>query len=231
MTGVLVPLADLVLGVRCAGCGTSALTLCRACGEAVRPVPAIRWPDPTPAGLLRPAPVLPASGGVNADVLRRLLVAWKEEGVTRLTDVLSHHVAAATLLLERGRPLVLVPVPTSARSRRRRGTDLVDDLARAARRRLRAVGVDVEVTQALGYTRATADQAGLGAQARADNLAGAFRARPGRFEPGRDIVVVDDIVTTGATLAEAVRAMSLQAQRPLGIAVAAATGRLVKGPG
>ncbi|MCW2770913.1 MAG: ComF family protein [Aeromicrobium sp.] len=222
---LIVPVADLVLGASCAGCGAPALGLCRSCGEAAAPEPAIRWPSPTPDALRRP-PVLPASGGVNADVLRRVLIAWKEEGVTALTGVLSHHVAAAVLMLDSGRPLSLVPVPTSARSRRARGADLVDDLARAARGHLVRLGVDVVVTQALAYRRTTEDQAGLGAAARAANLAGAFRVRAGRLPAGRDVVVIDDILTTGATVAEAVRVLSEEGRRPIGAAVAGATGRL-----
>lgn len=222
---LIVPVADLVLGACCAGCGTPALALCRTCGEAVAPDPAIRWPSPTPDQLRRP-PVLPASGGLNADVLRRVLIAWKEEGVTALTGVLAHHVAAAVLTLDTGRPLALVPVPTSVRSRRARGADLVDDLARAARGHLVRLGVDVVTAPALAYRRVTEDQAGLGAAARAANLAGAFRVRPGRLPAGREIVVVDDILTTGSTVAEAVRALSETGRRPVGVAVAGATGRL-----
>jgi predicted amidophosphoribosyltransferase len=102
----------------------------------------------------------------------------------------------------------------------------VDDLARAARGHLVRLGVDVVVTQALAYRRTTEDQAGLGAAARAANLAGAFRVRAGRLPAGRDVVVIDDILTTGATVAEAVRVLSEEGRRPIGAAVAGATGRL-----
>jgi predicted amidophosphoribosyltransferase len=175
----------------------------------------------------RPIPGITAvAGGVNQGLLRRVLVSWKEEGVTRLTGALAHHLAVAALpAADAGRPLVLVPVPTTRRSRRARGCDLVDELARASGRLLREAGVDVVVEQALTHARETQDQAGLGARARQTNLAGALRIRRGGVGGDRDIVVVDDILTTGATVAEAVRALAESGRRPVGIAVVAATPR------
>jgi ComF family protein len=167
------------------------------------------------------------AAGANADLLRRVLVAWKESGNTRLIAVLDHLLAASVVELARpARPVVLVPVPTSRRSRRERGCDLVDELARAAIRLLRQVGIDAQVSQALAPARVTVDQVGLSAAERASNLRGAFRLRTARSLAGRDVIVVDDILTTGATVSEAVRVLGAAGHRPVGIAVVAATPRI-----
>lgn len=227
MRDLIVPAADLLLGAQCAGCGRPALMLCRACGEVIRPRPAVAWPKPCPQALRRPTRVTPIAAGDNADLLRRVLIAWKEAGNARLTSVLDHLLAAAVVeQAGPAHPVVLVPVPTSRRSRRERGCDLVDDLARSAARLLRQVGVDARVSQALAPVRATVDQVGLGAAERASNLHGAFRLRSDRALPGRDVIVVDDILTTGATVSEAVRVLSAAGHRPAGIAVVAATPRI-----
>lgn len=221
MRDLVVPAANLLLGARCAGCGDLALSLCRLCGSAIRPRPVVVEP---PADA--PLPVEAVAAGINAGILQRVLLAWKEEGVTRLTSVLDHHLAAAVVpLIEPGRPLVLVPVPTSRRSRRARGCDLVDELSRSAARLLRHAGADVVVEQALTYARATRDQAGLGARERHRNVAGALQTRRRRDLGDRDVVVVDDILTTGATASEAVRALIEAGHGPVGIAVIANTPR------
>ena len=226
MRELIVPAADLLLGAHCAGCGGPALLLCRSCGLELRPDPVPVRPAVVPRPLRRPHEVQVMAAGVNAGVLRRTILAWKEEGVSRLTDVLRHHLAAAVVPHVRGtRPLALVPVPTSRRSRRARGSDLVDELARATAALLRGVGVDTVVVQALGYTRTTEDQAGLDADGRRANLEGALVARARSGSSPRQIVVVDDIWTTGATASEAVRALSAAGRRPAGISVIAATPR------
>jgi predicted amidophosphoribosyltransferase len=228
--GVFVSAADLLLGASCPGCGQPALALCRPCGLTIRPDPYVAWPSPTPLALRKPASVLPIAGGANAGVLRAALIAWKEHGRFGLSAPLSHLLAAATgQLVNPGRPAVMVPVPTSRRSRRARGADVVDELARASARLLRGVGVDVRVAQALSYARSTHDQAGLDAEHRAANLTGAFRLRAAGALVGRDVIVVDDILTTGATVTEAVRVLGAAGHRPIGIAVIAATPRLVGG--
>jgi predicted amidophosphoribosyltransferase len=224
MRQLIVPAADLLLGARCAGCGGPALHLCRACGDVIRPDP-VEVPVGASGRRRRDRPPAVASGA-HAGVLRRVVLAWKEDGVTRLTDVLAHHLAAAVAAqVTTDRPVLLVPVPTSRRSRRARGRDHVDELARSAAGLLRATGLAADVEQALAYVRATQDQAGLDAEARRRNLEGALRGRPAGPRSTGDVVVVDDVLTTGATAGEAVRALTEVGRRPIGISVVAATPR------
>ncbi|MFC5677769.1 ComF family protein [Aeromicrobium endophyticum] len=226
MRELIVPAADLLLGARCAGCGGPALMLCRACGLELRPDPVPVRPAVVPRALRHPREIGVVAAGANGGALRRTILAWKEEGVSRLTDVLRHHLAAAVVPHVRGAlPVALVPVPTSRRSRRARGADLVDELARASAALLRGAGIDTVVVQALGYTRTTEDQAALDAEGRRANLDGALVARRRSGSSPRQIVVVDDIWTTGATASEAVRALTAAGRRPVGIAVIAATPR------
>ncbi|NAZ77424.1 hypothetical protein GTQ99_18640 [Kineococcus sp. T13] len=109
----------------------------------------------------------------------------------------------------------LVPVPARAASRRRRGGDLVADLAARAAALARARGHEVRVARVLRVARPVADQTDLDAAGRRANLAGAFAVR-GPLPPG-PCVVVDDVVTTTATAAEAVRALRAAGARVAGV--------------
>jgi predicted amidophosphoribosyltransferase len=83
------------------------------------------------------------------------------------------------------------------------------------------------LADALAVVRRPMDQAGLSAEERAANLAGAFGARSRWAERLTDqpVLLVDDVLTTGSTLAEAARALSLRGIQVLGCAVVAATPR------
>ena len=203
---------DLLLGASCPGCGRPARALCATCSASVAPRPRI----------VRTSPVAVAASGEHDGVLRLAIVAWKEEGRTSLLRPLAHLLAASVVEVSGASAcVVLVPVPTSRRSRLVRGADVVGQLAREAAGLLRGAGADVTVRQALRVARRTADQSGLGARERARNLAGAFALRSDEGLAAGDIVVVDDIVTTGATIGEAVRALTAAGHRPRAAAVVA----------
>lgn len=205
--------ADLLLGAACPGCGRPARALCPACSAAVAPRPRV----------VRTSPVRVVASGEHDGSLRLAIVAWKEHGRTSLLRPLAHLLAASVVEVvgDASAPVALVPVPTSRRNRLARGADVIDQLARESLGLLRGIGIDVSVRPALRVVRRTADQAGLGAPERARNLAGAFALRSDQGLAGADLVVVDDIVTTGATLAEAVRAVAACGHDPRAAAVVA----------
>jgi len=166
-------------------------------------------------------PVL--AGGPYADELRRVLLAAKERGALGLVPLLGDRVAAAAarwaLEAGSGGPVVLVPVPSAREHVARRGLDLPAALAGRASRRLNDAGLPARSWAGLRLVGRPRDQSELGRADRLANLAQAM-AVSGAPPSGR-LVVVDDIVTTGATLAEAVRACAV-AGMPVSAAVAAA---------
>ncbi|WP_329573098.1 ComF family protein [Streptomyces sp. NBC_01361] len=107
-------------------------------------------------------------------------------------------------------PLLLIPVPSARKAVRARGHDPSRRIAYAAAAELRRVGVPARVCAALRQRRVVADQAGLNSRRRLANLAGALEVPAGAralLAAGGRIVLVDDVMTTGASLAEAARAI------------------------
>ncbi|MFI5807830.1 ComF family protein [Streptomyces sp. NPDC051561] len=107
------------------------------------------------------------------------------------------------------RELVLVPVPSARRSVGARGHDAARRIAFAAAGELRRGGIAARVAPVLRQRRPVGDQAGLGARERPANLSGALDLVAGghRLLAGGRTVLVDDLMTTGASLTEAARAI------------------------
>jgi predicted amidophosphoribosyltransferase len=154
---------------------------------------------------------------------RALVIAYKEQARYSLAGPLGKALARGAGRLLDGRSGWLVPVPSSPASRRARGHDPMGGLARRAAATLRTDGACVGVGRLLAQQRQVDDQAGLSAVQRQRNMAGAFVGR--RSPVAGAIVIVDDVVTTGATLAEATRALRLRGAEVVGAAVIAATVR------
>ncbi|WP_030951038.1 ComF family protein, partial [Streptomyces sp. NRRL S-481] len=108
-----------------------------------------------------------------------------------------------------GAPVLLVPVPSGRRAVRARGHDPVRRIALAAAGELRRSGTPARVLGVLRQRRAVADQAELNSRQRLENLAGALTVAPGgaRLLTEGPVVLVDDVMTTGASMAEAARAV------------------------
>jgi predicted amidophosphoribosyltransferase len=224
---VLRALLDLLLPATCVGCGAGETSWCSGCDAALRGRATRTAPDPCPEDL-------PPTWAVTAydGAVREAVVAHKEHGVLSLTAplgvALASSVRAALVGCGAGpEPVLLVPAPSRAAAVRDRGRDPTLQLARAAARQLRASGHPLEVVPVLRAGRAVRDQAGLGSAARAANLAGSVRlsAAGPRRVVGRPVLLVDDVVTTGATLAESARVLRSAGAVVVAAAVVAATRR------
>lgn len=213
--------ADLILGVRCAGCSAPGRGVCARCLAIIR----CQRPHSVPVGAGQ-WPAVVASADYSG-ITKSLLIAAKERSALGLTALLAERLSVSILALKLAGggagQVVLLPVPSTPAAVAQRGLDFTTTLARLAARRLRRTGCGVVVSRGLRHTRRPADQAGLGMLARQQNLAGAFRVSA--LIPAGDLIVVDDIVTTGATLTEAFRALQTSGRSPLGAATVAATKR------
>ncbi|WP_189216683.1 MULTISPECIES: ComF family protein [Streptomyces] len=224
MRGWWQDLTDLVLPAECGGCGRPRTVLCPECRAAVCGAEPRRVrPVPEPPGL----PVVHAAAPYE-DEVRALLLAHKERGVLALAAPLGaalagavragvHRTGSARVNMRGSgavpegmrEPVLLVPVPSAREAVRARGHDPARRIALAAAGQLRRTGTPARVLAVLRQRRPVADQAGLDSRQRLDNLAGALAvaAGAGRLLAGGRIVLVDDLMTTGASLAEAARAV------------------------
>ncbi|MET8163208.1 ComF family protein [Streptomyces sp. NPDC005329] len=225
-------LAGLVLPAECGGCGSARTVLCPQCRTALSGAAPFRVrPVPEPPGL----PAVHAAARY-ADEVRAALLAHKERGALTLARPLGAALAGAVRAGvgevgwgegEGPHPLgdlLLVPVPSTRAAVRARGHDPARRIALAAAGELRRAGVPARVAAVLRQRRAVADQAGLDSRQRLDNLVGALTVVPGgaRVLCGGPVVLVDDVVTTGASLAEAARAVrAVRSVRAVRVAAAA----------
>lgn len=150
---------------------------------------------PDAAVVLGDALVLGIAAFVHAGPMRRALAALKYTGVARLAPILADAALPAleTLMRVSG-PATLVPVPVHDERRRERGYDQAELIARALARQS---GAPCELL--LERIRPTTKQHRLDRAGRLANLRDAFRVPPG-VAVAPTVIVVDDIVTTTATL-------------------------------
>ncbi|QAY63332.1 ComF family protein [Xylanimonas allomyrinae] len=232
VVALLRELARVVVPVECPGCGATDVPWCGPCAESF---------GQDPVRVERDVPRLDRVDGVGPlpvwaltryeGPVRGVVVAWKDRARSDLDTVLVRAAARAAAGLAPTlhdvvgrRPLLVVPAPSSPASRRARGRDHLAPLARVV-----AAAVGGAVAPALRRGRG-ADQVGLGARARGANvtvradvraLAAAGR-RTGRGGAPA-CLLVDDVVTTGATLAASERCLEAVGADVVGAFVLAAT--------
>ena len=215
---------DLALPASCAGCGREGDPLCLACARALDA--RLELPGGAPIGMPvdLPAPLLQLEWcAAFAGPVRAALHDLKYRGERRLARPLGSAVARRWRRVGVGATLV-VPVPVHVDRERHRGYDQAALIAEIA-----AADLRLPYARALERERATTAQFELGREDRAANVEGAFRvrrltargaARSGRKDAdtssaGHWVLLIDDVVTTGATLASC--AIALERAGAIGV--------------
>lgn len=238
MRGWWQDLTELVLPAECGGCGRPRTALCAECRDALcGAVPSRVRPDQGPPGL----PVVHAAAPYE-DAVRAVLLAHKERGALGLAGPLGAGLAgavragaAAPVPPGGDAAVLLVPVPSTREAVRARGHDPVRRIALAAAGELRRGGTRTRVLCVLRQRRAVADQTGLNSRQRQANLQGALEVTAGGGRlladagAGGRVVIVDDLMTTGASLAEAARAIRDVHTEGIGRAAAVTAREITRG--
>jgi len=187
--------------------------LCSVCGERLFSSYALAAGE-SRCGLCRrvePPFARAAAYGSYESGLRELIHLLKFGGVRPAANVLGRMLAEAIATLESEFPadsVVIVPVPLHRTKLRQRGFNQAELIARAAIKINQAGDCLRLCTGALVRKRETPSQIGLTSHQRRENLRGAFAVADPEAVKGRDVLVVDDVYTTGSTVSECARVLS-----------------------
>ena len=194
---------------------------CEICGE--------RLPGPRLAETCsvcqedRPAFSRAAAYGSYDGELRELIHLLKYERIVPAAGVLGGMLARAVGQFEFGpTPVLVIPVPLHRSKRRARGFNQAELIARAALKNLKLSGVEI-ATGVLERRRDTASQIGLTRPQRAENIRGAFRVAHLNRVAGREVLLVDDVLTTGTTANECARILRKAGAAKVWVATVART--------
>ncbi|QLY32920.1 ComF family protein [Nocardia huaxiensis] len=196
-------LLDLILPRTCGGCGASGTGWCADCAGSLSGPPIRIRPRADPGV---PCWALAAYRGVP----RRAVLAAKEQHRRDLATPLGTALARGlNRLRDTSRPLILVPAPSRGSASRRRGGDPVVRAARVAAGWL----TDSQLVRMLRFRPGVRDSVGLGAGDRQHNVRGRIIVVPssstrGWFPANAQVVLIDDVLTTGTTASESVRVLA-----------------------
>ena len=228
------PLSEFSLLPVCASCWNhlppQTGTLCSRCGEALDTTPTV-----APERLCRlcrtaaPPFEKAVAWGLYRDQLRALLHLLKYDGMQPMARPLGA-LLAEQILATPGLPanLIAVPVPLFPAKRRQRSFNQSELLARAALKTIRRRRPGLQVRLAAGVLerqRSTESQAGLSPHQRRVNVRGAFFVRRSEAVAGCDVLLIDDIFTTGATARACAQALRRAGARSVWVATVARAQR------
>jgi ComF family protein len=203
--------------------------LCNICGEKLFSKYVVTEEGPRCGMCRRAAPPFERAVAYGAydGVLRDLIHLLKYQRVHPVAALLAKRVEEALTPMGLPQPLLVVPVPLFKRKLRDRGFNQAEEIARALVDRCKGRSIQLE-TASLARTRETVSQTGLTRHQRRANVRGAFTViRPDRIA-GKSVLVVDDVMTTGTTVAECARVLLRAGARQVLVATVARATREIE---
>jgi len=171
----------------------------------------------------RPQFIKAAAYGAYDGGLRELIHLLKYEQIEPAAGVLGQMMAEAIQKLSLiADSILVVPVPLHRSKRRQRGFNQAELIARAALK-INALPAAKLATDVLERTRPTVSQIGLTRPQRVENIRGAFRVRHPSRVSGRNVILVDDVLTTGTTVSECARVLRKAGAEKVWVATVART--------
>jgi len=153
---------------------------------------------------------------------KKVILLSKEQGLVAAHRILARALSSAISEFRVKTRFSIVLIPTQGKSLRRRGINHLEEISKMILRNT-LINQDFEILNALEFTRRISDQTKLTESERTSNLRGAFRVKKVRIS--NPVIVVDDVITTGSTLREAVRALQERNLTVIGAATACASQR------
>jgi ComF family protein len=204
--------------------------LCSICGERIlSPYALVDAHEAPLCGIcrrLKPVYVKAAAYGSYEGGLRDLIHLLKYEHVRPAANVLGRMLAEVISRLApefEQQPPILIPVPLHQRKHHERGFNQAELIARAALK-LKPAGLDMGLGSGiLQRTRATLSQTGLSSHQRRENMRGAFAVDKAGEIVGKQVVLVDDVFTTGTTVSECARVLQRAGATRIWVATVART--------
>ena len=192
----LLELNTLLFPVRCYGCRDLGFAICSNCRK--------HWNPHIYKSQIADLSVY--SAVPYSVVARNILLAAKEENQKSADQLIIRALSKSLETLFRNFPIsAIVPIPSQPSSNRRRGRDFVSEISISVAREC-----GVAVLPMLHHQRVIRDQSKLNIASRRENLAMALAIKPeysGNYSAEK-VVILDDLLTTGATIKEAKRALT-----------------------
>jgi predicted amidophosphoribosyltransferase len=204
-------LNELLFPSRCISCSALGLSLCAKCRRGWNPHIYI-----TEIGGGEGNSLTVISSVLYSPIAQKVILGAKENRLTMADELISSAMSnSLQYFLKRERVEFLIPIPSRKSATRLRGREFIEEMARPASEKF-----GIPLRSPLAHGKRVRDQSGLSFQERRNNLEGAFVVERVDELHG-NAVLVDDLVTTGATLNEAARALRYAGIQVIGAVTAA----------
>jgi predicted amidophosphoribosyltransferase len=196
-------LTEIIFPSRCIGCSRLGISICSECRK--------QWhPHFYHRAINFNGEVFPVFSAIQySPIASRVLLSAKESQLKAADQLIVNGIVhPLKLFINRYGPATLISIPSRKSANRKRGRNFLQEITAAV-----ALEVDLPYQSPLTHIRKVRDQSQLNLVDRSENISGAFSVAPDFMSQicagntGPKIIVIDDLITTGATLAEAIRAL------------------------